>query len=308
MIGITTLSKSFVKGVTRLVKSYHYSLLFLICLFLSFLFHLLLFKKAKDFKLSLFNSATFDTIIPRHVQLKRVKIDQSLVTEDPKFKNQPVPIAIPIDESKISLEGESEVKVTKPGTIKIEDLEEEKLDSFKTEEFFSTEEVKSKVPFLELEQISNKNDNSLKEIEITSKNADFLENYSKIEELLEQNKPLTSKTAPIFLPTDILFEYNLDQLKPKAEKSLEILAVLIQRNPKAEFTIEGFTDNFGSEEYNLDLSQRRADSIKKWLLIHSSIDSSKIQTKGCGKTHFIAPSTGSIEEQRLNRRVEIVIH
>jgi outer membrane protein OmpA-like peptidoglycan-associated protein len=82
----------------------------------------------------------------------------------------------------------------------------------------------------------------------------------------------------------------------------------MQRNPKAQFIIEGFSDSFGSDEYNLDLSQRRADSIKKWLLSQQILNGSTIQARGFGKTHFIVPSNGSIEQQRLNRRVEIVIH
>ena len=74
-----------------------------------------------------------------------------------------------------------------------------------------------------------------------------------------------------------------------------------------EFIIKGFTDSFGSDEYNLDLSLRRANSLKKWLITKQLIDLKQIKSYGLGKSHFIVPRTGNIKEQSLNRRVEIVI-
>jgi outer membrane protein OmpA-like peptidoglycan-associated protein len=71
--------------------------------------------------------------------------------------------------------------------------------------------------------------------------------------------------------------------------------------------VEGFTDSFGSDEYNLDLSTRRANTIKQWLINKELINPIQIQSYGLGKTHFIVPSDGTIQQQSLNRRVEIVI-
>jgi outer membrane protein OmpA-like peptidoglycan-associated protein len=131
--------------------------------------------------------------------------------------------------------------------------------------------------------------------------------YSELDQLIQQNSPISSQTAPILLPTDLLFEYDADQLKADAEKSLKKLALLIQRNPKAQFIVEGFTDSFGSDEYNFDLSTRRANTIKQWLITKEHINPVQIQSYGLGKTHFIVPSNGTIQQQSLNRRVEIVI-
>ncbi|MCX7869786.1 MAG: OmpA family protein, partial [Terrimicrobiaceae bacterium] len=77
--------------------------------------------------------------------------------------------------------------------------------------------------------------------------------------------PLSPKTAPILLPNDLLFDYDSDALRPQAEESLSKLATLILRNPQSRFLIEGHTDSFGSEEYNLELSARRARTVRDWL-------------------------------------------
>ncbi len=65
------------------------------------------------------------------------------------------------------------------------------------------------------------------------------------------------------MPDDQLFEYDSADLQANSVAQLEKLGTLIKRNPKATFTIEGYTDSFGPFDYNLDLSQRRADSVKR---------------------------------------------
>ena len=131
-------------------------------------------------------------------------------------------------------------------------------------------------------------------------------NFSNLDGLLSTKGPLTSKTAPILLPTDLLFDYNAAELRPEAFASLQKLAELMLRNPNATFTIEGHTDNFGTPEYNLDLSKARAESVKDWLVGHAGIDPARIGTRGLGFTRLLV-NGGSIEQQKLNRRVEIVI-
>ena len=67
------------------------------------------------------------------------------------------------------------------------------------------------------------------------------------------------------------------------------------------------TDSFGTFEYNLDLSQRRADSVKRYLVEAMGINPAQIQTHGFGATKFRSSPNGSIEEQSPNRRVEVVV-
>ncbi len=140
--------------------------------------------------------------------------------------------------------------------------------------------------------------------------------FSDLDSLLAQKGPLGSGTA-IRMPDDQLFEYNSADLQPSSVAQLQKLGTLIKRNPKATFTIEGYTDSFGPYDYNLDLSQRRADSVQDYLVNVMGIDPAQIQARGFGATKFLVtprpvidPSLEAFEIQRQqpNRRVVIVVH
>jgi outer membrane protein OmpA-like peptidoglycan-associated protein len=131
--------------------------------------------------------------------------------------------------------------------------------------------------------------------------------FSNLDELLSGAGPVGSGTAPIMMPTDLLFDYDSANLRPGATANLQKLGRLIQRNPQSVFKVEGHTDSFGSDHYNLDLSQRRAETVKAWLVENMSIDPDRIQTQGYGKSRLVVPGDRTVEEQQLNRRVEIII-
>ncbi|PYL56087.1 MAG: hypothetical protein DMF30_10965 [Verrucomicrobia bacterium] len=131
--------------------------------------------------------------------------------------------------------------------------------------------------------------------------------FSDLDQLLAQKGPLGSGTK-LRMPDDQLFEYDSAALQPSAISQLQKLGTLIKRNPNATFTVEGYTDSFGGPEYNLELSQRRADSVKQYLVDAMRITPAQIEARGFGQTKFRVSPNGSIEEQRENRRVEIVVH
>src|SRR6184192_1823073 len=140
--------------------------------------------------------------------------------------------------------------------------------------------------------------------------------FSDLDSLLAQKGPLGSGTA-IRMPDDQLFQYDSAELQASSVEQLQKLGTLIRRNPKATFSIEGYTDAFGSYEYNLDLSQRRADSVKDYLVNVMGINPAQIQTRGFGATKFlVAPrpvmdplqEQAEIARQQPNRRVVIVVH
>ncbi|WP_425572061.1 OmpA family protein [Prosthecobacter algae] len=109
------------------------------------------------------------------------------------------------------------------------------------------------------------------------------------------------------MPTDLLFEYGSDQLAEGARLSLMKLGFLIEKNPNSLFIIEGHTDSYGGDEYNLELSIRRANAVVQWLRDSLRLGVDRIQAAGMGKTKPIVPTTGTVEEQGLNRRVEIKV-
>jgi outer membrane protein OmpA-like peptidoglycan-associated protein len=104
-----------------------------------------------------------------------------------------------------------------------------------------------------------------------------------------------------------LFSYDSATLVPRAIESLQKLGTLIQQNPNVSFSIEGHTDSFGSPDYNMALSLRRANAVRDWLVANMGIAPSRIQTRGFGDTKLIVPADKSQDEQAPNRRVEIVL-
>ncbi|MGI8821120.1 MAG: OmpA family protein [Chthoniobacterales bacterium] len=139
--------------------------------------------------------------------------------------------------------------------------------------------------------------------------------FSDLDSLLSQKGPLGSGTA-IRMPDDQLFEYNSADLQGGSIEQLRKLATLIKRNPDAKFSIEGYTDSIGSFEYNLELSQRRADAVKEYLLQAMGLNPAQIQARGFGATKFLVTPRAvtdpgmeqmEIRRQQPNRRVVIVV-
>ncbi len=104
---------------------------------------------------------------------------------------------------------------------------------------------------------------------------------------------------------DVLFDTGKADLNPGAARNLDQLVQFLTEHGDRRVEIDGYTDSIGSESFNLDLSQRRADSVKS-VLVARGIDSSRIVSRGYGKEFGIA-SNSDAGGRQLNRRVEIVI-
>ena len=106
------------------------------------------------------------------------------------------------------------------------------------------------------------------------------------------------------LPSDLLFDFNRAELRESAKVGLMKLGLLIDRNPNLYCWIEGHTDLVGGDDFNLELSRRRAEAVREYLVTSLRMDGSKILTRGKGKFEPLVLA-GSVEEQAPNRRVEI---
>jgi outer membrane protein OmpA-like peptidoglycan-associated protein len=104
---------------------------------------------------------------------------------------------------------------------------------------------------------------------------------------------------------DVLFDTSRADLNPGASRNLDQLVRFLTDHPERRVEIDGFTDSVGTDSFNLDLSQRRADTVKS-VLVNRGIDSSRIVTRGYGKDFGVA-SNADTGGRQLNRRVEIVI-
>lgn len=131
--------------------------------------------------------------------------------------------------------------------------------------------------------------------------------FSSLDDLLSGGGQVGGSTAPILMPTDLLFDFGSDVLADGARLSLMKLGFLIQKNPNSVFIIEGHTDTIGSDESNTALSQRRANAVVAWLATSLHLTPDRIRAVGMGRSRPLVNPNGTKEQQSMNRRVEIKV-
>lgn len=104
--------------------------------------------------------------------------------------------------------------------------------------------------------------------------------------------------------SDVLFDTGKATLKPGATRDLDRLAQALKDNQNTRVKIEGYTDSVGSESYNLELSQRRAQAVAD-ALQSRGVPADRYEVEGLGKEFPVATNDTSAGRQQ-NRRVEIV--
>lgn len=102
----------------------------------------------------------------------------------------------------------------------------------------------------------------------------------------------------------ILFDTDKADLKPEATKPLGEIVKLMLQYPDLSIEIQGHTDDQGTAEHNLDLSRRRADTVRRYILLFG-VDETRLVSEGYGFTRPVAPND-SEEGRAKNRRVELV--
>ena len=104
---------------------------------------------------------------------------------------------------------------------------------------------------------------------------------------------------------DVLFETNKYALSQDAQLKLAKLSGIIQAHPGLNLAIEGYTDTTGTPDYNLKLSQQRADTVRDFL-ISQGLSADTITAKGLGQANPVADNT-TAAGRKANRRVEIIV-
>ena len=132
-----------------------------------------------------------------------------------------------------------------------------------------------------------------------------MDGYNTMDELLSMSD-ISLAGAKAALPSDLLYKYDSAELKASAKYGLMKLALLINRNPEMYCILEGHSDLFGAEDYNLDLSRARAQAVKDYLVGTLRQKGERIIVKAYGKSQPLLKE-GSIEEQSINRRVDILM-
>jgi outer membrane protein OmpA-like peptidoglycan-associated protein len=102
----------------------------------------------------------------------------------------------------------------------------------------------------------------------------------------------------------IYFDFNKDTIKPESEPVLKQIVQAMTDNPTWKLTVEGNTDNIGGNDYNLDLSKRRAAAVKRTLVDQYHIAPERLLTDGFGASHPV-DTNDTLEGRARNRRVEL---
>ena len=107
------------------------------------------------------------------------------------------------------------------------------------------------------------------------------------------------------MSSEVSFDFNSASLKPAFYSSLNKIADIMSRYPQTQILVVGHTDSVGSEQYNLDLSLRRANAVANYLISHG-VAQHRLGTEGHGEMEPIA-SNDTADGRARNRRVEIFV-
>lgn len=113
------------------------------------------------------------------------------------------------------------------------------------------------------------------------------------------------KEAQITL-NNIFFDFDKAMLKPESYPELNRTAEVLKNNPSIKIEIAGHTDNIGSNTYNQNLSERRANSVRQYL-VNKGVEGNRLEAKGYGEERPIATNDQEADGRELNRRVEMKI-
>jgi outer membrane protein OmpA-like peptidoglycan-associated protein len=130
----------------------------------------------------------------------------------------------------------------------------------------------------------------------------------KVEALAIKETPTEVR---IELAADVLFDFDKAAIKPEAGSALKNVAAVLKDKAKGPVRIEGHTDAKGSDAYNQNLSVRRADAVRQWLVEKEGLKGRNITTRGFAAKNPVAPNTkpdgsDNPDGRQRNRRVEII--
>lgn len=103
----------------------------------------------------------------------------------------------------------------------------------------------------------------------------------------------------------IYFDFNKSDIKPESESTLQLIAELLQNDSNLKLYVVGHTDDVGGFDYNMKLSQARAQAVVKELTIKYNIAADRLKPYGVGPLAPVS-SNDTEEGKAMNRRVELV--
>jgi outer membrane protein OmpA-like peptidoglycan-associated protein/opacity protein-like surface antigen len=130
--------------------------------------------------------------------------------------------------------------------------------------------------------------------------------YDRIEEIVKRNEPVLPKEAkPNWQLVGVTFDFGSAEFKTESYPILYNAAQMLLQNPDIKIEIQGYTDDTGSDTYNLNLSLKRANAVKDYLVSHG-VAAERLTAVGLGSQNPVG-SNKTPEGRVLNRRIEFKI-
>ena len=176
---------------------------------------------------------------------------------------------------------------------------ENQLDSSKNELNNSKNELSMSKSQLDAKQAQLEQERQARQ-EAETKLTSTLQAMKELQSVKEEARGLV-----ITLSGQVLFASGKSELLPTAQRSLDNVAEAVKTQPDRAITVEGYTDSQGSRQTNMDLSQRRGEAVRSYL-VSRGIPDGNIKAVGLGPDRPLA-SNGTAEGRANNRRVEIIL-
>ena len=142
---------------------------------------------------------------------------------------------------------------------------------------------------------------------VTSNQSKMQSLYKSLKaELPQAQVTMAGDTVKVIYPEIAMFDFGKDQLKAEARPSFVKFARVIKAYPELNFIINGHTDNVGTDDVNMDLSLRRAETGKN-ILVENGVQAARMSTNGKGAERPIM-SNDTDQGRASNRRVEFLLY
>lgn len=168
--------------------------------------------------------------------------------------------------------------------------------------------AKQKMNKAEQENAEAKVDTTLAQQKMNQAELETAETKKQLSETQAQLKELDARRdarGTVVTLGDVLFDFGKAEINPAAISHLAKLAVFLNTNVDRNVTIEGHTDNAGADDFNMLLSQRRADAVSNYLQ-SQGVEGTRLQTLGKG-SEFPVTDNSTAPKRQQNRRVEVII-
>lgn len=236
------------------------------------------------------------------VKKMEVLLKKEIVKEEPK-KIEPV-VPVVLEKKAVIIKGtvyDSKTKSPLSATVQLLDSKGNVVKEIKTSEdgqysFDATSDEQKKYSVTAQKQ----------KYGLVTKNVTTPASGPKEVELIRDLNLGALEVGSIFTLRNIYYDFDKAELKSPSVNELNKLLTLLKENPSMKVRIGSHTDNKGSDEYNANLSNLRAQSVVNWLIKHG-ISRSRLEYKGYGESRPIATNDDEEEGRELNRRTEFEV-